>query len=143
MIVLPSYEYKCEGCDDEFIEIRTFENYNKPKACNKCGANTRKLISSGISLSSASIPTRNTSTVKESSNVETVQHKELWGEDVTRTINENVERIKKGGNLAELVDVPKPKQKAKEAELRRYVKSGTQKALKQVAEQRTATSNIY
>jgi len=142
---MPNYEYKCEGCDDEFTEIRTFENYNKPKQCIKCGAATRKLISSGISLSSACVPTRDMSSVKESVG-ERVQNKELWGDDVTRTINENVGRIKaakKSGGVAKLEKLPNPKAEAKEAALRGYVKHGAQKALRQVAEQRTATSNIY
>ena len=141
--VLPNYEYRCKGCGDEFCEVRTFENYNKPKACIKCGGDTRKLISSGIYLSSACIPTRDTSGIKTGGTGERVQHKELWGEEVTKTINDNVERIQKGGDLAKLEKLPEPKKEAKEAALRGYIKHGVSKAQKKMGALRTATSNIY
>ena len=139
---MPSYEYRCKGCDDTFEEIRTFEDYRKQKSCIKCGGDTEKLLSRGIYLSPTCVPTRNIPCVKESAG-ERVQHKEVWGEEVTRTINENVERINKQGKLAKLEKLPEPKAAARESAFKGYVKNGVAKAQKKLGSLRTATSNIY
>lgn len=41
---MPTYEYKCENCNDEFEEFQSIKAEPKAK-CPKCGHNAKRMIS--------------------------------------------------------------------------------------------------
>jgi|GEM_PF-613195 len=45
---MPTYEYECEKCDQEFEVIKSIHEYNSPEKCQSCGNIAKKLISRSI-----------------------------------------------------------------------------------------------
>ena len=41
---MPLYKYRCEGCGEEFEEIRSFTESDRA-GCPRCGKSARKLVS--------------------------------------------------------------------------------------------------
>ncbi|MBD3366938.1 MAG: zinc ribbon domain-containing protein [Candidatus Eisenbacteria bacterium] len=57
---MPIFEYRCETCGEEFEEILSSENRDRPQTCPKCGSKRSKRLMSafagGASCGSCSTP---------------------------------------------------------------------------------------
>jgi putative FmdB family regulatory protein len=42
---MPLYEYKCEKCEGEFLELRNMSEREKPIACPDCGGEGKIMFS--------------------------------------------------------------------------------------------------
>ena len=157
---MPIYKYECEN-GHIYEEIRRMEHQKENRDCPTCDSPSENRVAlpaqrspspagevvsidgQSYVLDSADDRKR---ILRQNGKEDMGTHKESWGKDVADCVNANCARLAEGkrtGKYTKLDALPDRKKEQQAKDMGDLVKSGTQSAMKEMAEKRVATSNIY